>query len=65
MQITISKRKLKSYERAEEVCRELRYQIEHAQRWDANVLCDHLQRWMRTTGNVKYKRPTSPNNPLV
>lgn len=54
----LSRRKLRSYTLAERTCRELRYQLTHAGRWDANALFDHLFRWMRVTGKIKYERPT-------
>ena len=53
----LSKRKLKSYKRAELVCRELRHQLEHTSYWDGNTLCKYLQKWMQVTGDVKYVRP--------
>ena len=58
----ISKRKLKSYQRAELVCRELRFQL-------GGKVCDQdlskavelLISWMRVTGKVKYIRPNHEN----
>jgi hypothetical protein len=61
----LSRRKMKSYERAEIVCRELRYQLAHANRWDPALLTKRLQRWMQVTGKVKYDCPPFlPNKEL-
>ena len=54
----ISKRKMESYKRAEEVCQEFRYQMVMACREDWNSVCDYLFRWMKVTGDkIKFKRP--------
>jgi hypothetical protein len=53
----LSKRKLESYKRAEEVCQELRYQLTMACREDMNSVVKYLHRWMKVTGNLKYDRP--------
>jgi len=55
----ISKRKIESYKRAEEVCQELRYQItRNAGAEDMSRVIAYLSRWMDVTGNkVKFKRP--------
>lgn len=53
----ISKRKLERYERAERVARELRYQLSHAQNWDAEVLIHYLLEWMQLTGSACFDRP--------
>lgn len=58
----ISKRKLESYKRAEKVCQELRYQLEHAQRNDMNAVMEYVIHWMATTGNLKYDRPVPLKN---
>ncbi len=55
--VTISARKLESYKRAEEVCRELRYQWSHAQNKDNDRLFSVLMKWMNKTGKIKYDRP--------
>ena len=54
----ISKRKLKSYKRAEMVCQEFRYQItNNANRENLSLISDYLIRWVKVTGNIKYERP--------
>jgi hypothetical protein len=54
----ISKRKEESYRRAETVCRELRYQLSHAQNWDSEKLSGFLVKWMDKTGKIKFERPS-------
>ena len=56
----ISARKLKSYQRAEAVARELRYQLadaRHANDMNYAKLFRLLASWMKTTGKIKYDRP--------
>lgn len=55
----ISKRKLESYERAEKVCRELRFQVAKPgiTRPDLNRSIDLLIKWMDKTGKIKFERP--------
>ena len=61
----VSRRKMKSYERAEIVCRELRYQLAHASRWNPALLTKRLQKWMQVTGKIKYDcPPLLPNTKL-
>jgi len=51
-----SKRRQKRLERADIVCRELRYLITHpSENW--SKLYDLLQSWMAAAGKDKYKRP--------
>lgn len=57
MGVTISKRKLESYKRAELVARELRYQLSSASHRDDKRLAQLCIHWMRMTGNIKYDRP--------
>jgi len=58
MLIEISKRKLKSYKRAEKVCQEFRHQASMAYREDWSSVMKYCLRWMNVTGaKVKYKRP--------
>ncbi len=52
-----SHRKLKSYQRAEELARELRYQLSHASHWDGDKIGHYLLKWMRVTGKICYERP--------
>jgi len=56
--MTISKRKMESYRRAELVCRELRFQMggQHAHQ-DLKRTIDLLIYWMDKTGKIKYERP--------
>lgn len=53
----LSKRKLKSYQRAEMIAREVRYQLSRVDRRDENQLMKLLLKWMNVTGNIKYQRP--------
>ncbi len=55
--IEISQRKLESYKKAEAFCREYRYQAAYMTSKDEGKLFDMLLKWMRITGNIKYKRP--------
>lgn len=58
----ISARKIKSYKRAEDVAREMRHQLSAARTsFDINydIIFELLVKWMRVTGNIKYKRPRS------
>jgi hypothetical protein len=51
-------RKQKRDERAESVCREVRYQmVEHGGIADNKKLFDLLQTWMRVANKNKYQRP--------
>ena len=52
----ISKRKLKSYQRAEVIARELRYQLLTGTCNNLR-LCDMVISWMKVTGKICYKRP--------
>ena len=56
--MSISKRKLESYRRAELVCRELRTQIagRHCD-MDLKDAADFLIDWLEVTGKIKYERP--------
>lgn len=47
--------------RAEEVCRELRWQISN-NRWDGAELCNRLALWLRVAGKDKYDRPEPLNH---
>lgn len=44
-------------ERAELVCRELRWQISDARNWDGNKLARMLSEWMKVAKKNKYERP--------
>jgi hypothetical protein len=45
-------------ERAELVCREVRYQLaEHGVVNDSQAVLKHINKWMRVAKKVKYKRP--------
>jgi hypothetical protein len=61
MLVEISKRKLESYKRAEKLAREVRYQLSHAQRQDLGSISDFVIYWMRSTGNIAFKRPKKVN----
>ena len=53
----LSKRKLESYQRAEIVARELRYQIASNANRNEQRLAELVINWMKVTGNIKYERP--------
>ncbi len=56
----MSKRKEKSDERAQRVCRELRHLVVKdgmADKSNATDLVRLLESWMNVTGNIKYDRP--------
>ncbi len=53
----ISKRKMESYKRAEEVCQEFRHQMALACREDWNKVVPYMLRWMEVTGKIKFERP--------
>ena len=53
----LSKRKLKSYQRAEAVAQEMRYALAH-RRYDEQRVFKLVESWMKVTGsNVCYSRP--------
>ena len=57
----ISKRKLKSYKRAEMLSQEVRRQFSSiGMRRDENQICEFLIYWMKVTGNIKYEVPAPP-----
>ena len=56
----ISSRKLKSYQRAEIVARELRHQLANARLFselDTARLFKAVSNWMKVTGKIVYDRP--------
>ena len=56
--MSMSKKKLDSYKRAEKVCRELRHQyINDRNPMDHEKLLQLLISWMEVTGKIKYERP--------
>ena len=52
-----SKRKQRSDDMAQLVCRELRYMLADNRNWDSHRLIDRVLKWMRTTGKIKMVRP--------
>lgn len=55
--------KQKRDEKAERVCREVRYQMaKHGGIADNQTLCELLLSWMKVTGKVKYERPKLSKN---
>ncbi|MCP4991007.1 MAG: hypothetical protein GY928_34655 [Colwellia sp.] len=60
MEKPLSKRKLESYKKAELLARELRFQMAHRDNDDRSLLLDFVIQWMRSTGNIKYERPSRP-----
>ncbi|MCP4354419.1 MAG: hypothetical protein GY793_02060 [Proteobacteria bacterium] len=57
IKVEISQRKLESYKKAEAFCREYRYQAACMTMKDEGKLFNMLLKWMRITGDIKYKRP--------
>lgn len=57
MKISISKRKLESYRRAEIIARELRYQLSNRTEDNPNRLADMIIFWIKSTGEICYERP--------
>ena len=44
-------------QRADEVCRELRWQLSRADRWDGNELAKKVVQWLKVAKRDKYERP--------
>lgn len=56
--MSIKSRKEIRDERAEKVCREVRYQMStHGGIVDNNILFELLNSWMKVATKIKYKRP--------
>ena len=58
--VEISEAQLKSYQRAEKVCRELRYQWADARnetKENKNILSDLFMDWFRNCKKIKFDRP--------
>ena len=52
-----SQQRLKSYQKAEEICQELRFAIATPSEADWGLITDHLVKWIQLTGKRSYKRP--------
>ena len=57
IQVTITRKQLEAYKRADQCCRELRYQLSMACNWDSHVLMNYLVRWLNKADENKWKRP--------
>lgn len=53
----MNKREALRNELANNVCRELRYQLSSHDRQDLNLLTKHLLKWMKVAKTDKYTRP--------
>ena len=58
--ITLSKRKLESYKRAEAVAQAARLYLLGRNIEDPSNLLEHVLHWMKVTGNIKYEKPLPP-----
>ena len=56
----LTKRQLESYKRAEELAREVRYQISDPRCKDRDRLAYFLEKWMKVADSIKYERPEKP-----
>lgn len=55
-------REEKRIQRANNVCRELRYQLSNHSNWEPEILMEHLLQWMKVAKKDKYVRPEKPKS---